>query len=522
MAYDAARAQAAIAAIESGGRYNAKGPLTGGDRAYGKYQVMGNNIPAWSQQVLGYAMTPDQFLASPEAQDAVFDGIFGNYVNNYGPANAASLWFTGSMAKAGANKRDVYGTTGKGYVAQFVRHYTGKGPIPNVEDRPLKRATIAQGTTQQGTQANAPDWVRPGDVFRPANFDAKAGGSRYGYAISADGRTSYYRTDSGKIITTQRDGPPPVQRPTAVSPVHTAPTAPTLAVPAPKAAVAPQTLLAEAAKLPPGPLNIGPLIAASASGDKARIATATKGVQDAWNQTSFFAKLGMPGQMSAYAETIATSAPHVFQALKTDPTIRSQIPKDYAGQIDTALNSVKNFKPPADETIAVPVKGKDRDQSVADLQAMLGGYGFDPGPIDGLWGPRTFSAAEQAARSQAIVNPNHKASLAAALRARDIKLQQAYAPLPSQGGTAAFAAPVPTRAGLTPAPTTGGSYQPASFPQSSSSYSPAAVTSPAGGARAASGLQSYTPTLLNSYTASAVPTRNTTIAGSTSGPGHGF
>ena len=44
----------AIASIESGGRYNAMGPRTNkGDRAYGKYQMMGNNIPGWTRMALG-------------------------------------------------------------------------------------------------------------------------------------------------------------------------------------------------------------------------------------------------------------------------------------------------------------------------------------------------------------------------------------------------------------------------------------------------------------------------------------
>lgn len=44
----------AISNIESGGKYDALGPVTqAGDRAYGRYQVMGQNIPAWTKEVLG-------------------------------------------------------------------------------------------------------------------------------------------------------------------------------------------------------------------------------------------------------------------------------------------------------------------------------------------------------------------------------------------------------------------------------------------------------------------------------------
>ena len=49
----------AIAKIESGGKYDMLGPVTKtGDRAYGKYQVMGANIPSWTKETLGREMTP--------------------------------------------------------------------------------------------------------------------------------------------------------------------------------------------------------------------------------------------------------------------------------------------------------------------------------------------------------------------------------------------------------------------------------------------------------------------------------
>ena len=71
----------AIANIESrgSGGYSAIGPKTKkGNRAYGKYQVMDFNIPSWTKKHLGKSFTPAQFLASPQAQDAVFRGEFGS------------------------------------------------------------------------------------------------------------------------------------------------------------------------------------------------------------------------------------------------------------------------------------------------------------------------------------------------------------------------------------------------------------------------------------------------------------
>lgn len=114
----------AISAIESGGNYGAQGPITkSGDRAYGKYQVMGSNIGPWTEQHLGRRMTAEEFLASPEAQDAVFQGQFGSYVRRYGnPQDAASAWFTGRPLSQGAGAKDILGTSGAAYVEKFNRN----------------------------------------------------------------------------------------------------------------------------------------------------------------------------------------------------------------------------------------------------------------------------------------------------------------------------------------------------------------------------------------------------------------
>lgn len=118
----------AIAAVESAGSgdYSALGPTTkSGDRAYGRYQVMGANVGPWTEKYLGKRMTPEEFLASPEAQDAVFNGEFGSYVQKYGnPQDAASMWFSGRpMAEAG-NASDGYNTVPQ-YVDKFTRAMGG-------------------------------------------------------------------------------------------------------------------------------------------------------------------------------------------------------------------------------------------------------------------------------------------------------------------------------------------------------------------------------------------------------------
>jgi hypothetical protein len=126
---DLDRAANAITRIESGGRYDAKGPVTPrGDRAYGRYQIMGANIPEWSQAALGRRLTPEEFLADQAAQDAIFRHRFGMYLTQYGPQDAASMWFTGQPYSVGRTRTDRSpnhpgGLTGQQYVSRFLAGY---------------------------------------------------------------------------------------------------------------------------------------------------------------------------------------------------------------------------------------------------------------------------------------------------------------------------------------------------------------------------------------------------------------
>lgn len=116
-----------IAAIESGGKYDAIGPAANdkGQRAYGKYQVMDFNIGPWTKEVLGKELTPKEFLANPNAQNAVFEKKFGEYVTQYGSPEAASrAWFAGPGGMNNPAARDVNGMT----VANYERKFSGAAP----------------------------------------------------------------------------------------------------------------------------------------------------------------------------------------------------------------------------------------------------------------------------------------------------------------------------------------------------------------------------------------------------------
>ncbi|QQO30739.1 hypothetical protein JJC00_18825 [Bradyrhizobium diazoefficiens] len=145
-------AAAAIASIESGGKYDLLGPVTKtGDRAYGKYQVMGANVPQWTKTHLGQAMTPEQFLASPEAQDAVFKGQFGQYAQKYGPEGAAKAWFAGEHGMTNPNARDQLGTTVQAYADRFSKAYGAPAPAAVTDPAALPvNAQSAEGAAIPG------------------------------------------------------------------------------------------------------------------------------------------------------------------------------------------------------------------------------------------------------------------------------------------------------------------------------------------------------------------------------------
>mgnify|MGYP001560570835 CR=1 FL=1 len=110
----------AIAEQESGGNYGAVGVWVGGDRAYGKYQIMGANIPSWTKAYLGYSMTPQQFLKSPSAQEKVAKGKLKSYYNKYGARGAASAWYSGNPNLHMSTNSQPGGPSIKGYVDSVI------------------------------------------------------------------------------------------------------------------------------------------------------------------------------------------------------------------------------------------------------------------------------------------------------------------------------------------------------------------------------------------------------------------
>lgn len=96
--------------------YAAKGPVINGDRAYGKYQIMGNNIPYWGRLYLKKNITISQYMASPDLQESLARAVLTSYYNKYGAEGAAAMWFSG-QSNPNSSKSDGHWT-----VKQYVAH----------------------------------------------------------------------------------------------------------------------------------------------------------------------------------------------------------------------------------------------------------------------------------------------------------------------------------------------------------------------------------------------------------------
>ena len=135
-----------IAGIESGGWKNPYEALNPTTHAIGKYQVMPSNVAGWTQAALGSSMTPDEFKASPSAQEAIFRDQMQRSLQLYGPKDAASIWFTGKPYNvAGGAATDANKTTNASYVAQATAGLDDSGTF-----KPGPAVAASSGTPTAG------------------------------------------------------------------------------------------------------------------------------------------------------------------------------------------------------------------------------------------------------------------------------------------------------------------------------------------------------------------------------------
>lgn len=201
--WDFDRLEHAFHAVESGGELSASakrkspvnpwqaiGPVTrSGDRAYGRFQVMGANIPSWTQRHYGRSLTPQEFLANPEAQRAVFRGEMGRYLDQHdGSLNeAASMWFSGRPAAQGRIRNDGYIGQPE-YIRRIRRAFFADGyrqPTELADSEPTRASFIGEvgAPTHDQRLNNAPLEFRSG----PTTQAVTAPQQRRFYRVNADG-----------------------------------------------------------------------------------------------------------------------------------------------------------------------------------------------------------------------------------------------------------------------------------------------------------------------------------------------
>jgi hypothetical protein len=159
----------AVGQIETGHKedqYGTIGPYSQKYKSnvYGKYQVLGTNIPTWTREILGQEMTPQEFLASPAAQEAVFEDKFiGEYVAKYGLEGALQAWHGGEGSVGNPSAASPY-KSNSDYVkeamanfnaayerniaaAEFTDYRPDRPPGGSIDDRPT--------TDEEGTVPSA-------------------------------------------------------------------------------------------------------------------------------------------------------------------------------------------------------------------------------------------------------------------------------------------------------------------------------------------------------------------------------
>jgi hypothetical protein len=106
-----ARFKAAVGSVESGGRYDARNPISG---AFGKYQIMPANWPAWARQYLGNSSAKP----TPRNQERVASGKMTSLYRWLGSwRRVAYWWLTGSSARTG------WSAAAKRYVNRVMTKY---------------------------------------------------------------------------------------------------------------------------------------------------------------------------------------------------------------------------------------------------------------------------------------------------------------------------------------------------------------------------------------------------------------
>lgn len=92
----AKRLMGAIASVESGGDWQAVGNKTEYGRAYGRYQVLEDNVTNWTHRLLFDKMSVAEWLNDKEAQRLTIGLRFTNLLERYSTKEVIRIHFSGT------------------------------------------------------------------------------------------------------------------------------------------------------------------------------------------------------------------------------------------------------------------------------------------------------------------------------------------------------------------------------------------------------------------------------------------
>lgn len=115
----------ALAKIESSGNYGAIGPTVKGKNAFGKYQIMEQNVPSWGKEATGKNVTLQDFKSNHDLQDRIAVYKINSLLQQgHSPQDVASIWLSGKPLQGNQRKDLATGISVPSYVANFNKAFT--------------------------------------------------------------------------------------------------------------------------------------------------------------------------------------------------------------------------------------------------------------------------------------------------------------------------------------------------------------------------------------------------------------
>ena len=173
----------ALGSLESGGNYEARNPVSG---AYGKYQILPSNWPAWARTYIGSSTAPQ----TPANQERVARGkVTSLYYWLDSWPNVAHWWLTGS----GETNQNLWSSYSRTLVAKLMTIYRATTSTPTGGTSPAA-GTTATVALHVGQSAGAISYA---GGWSMARFGAYTGG-RVKYSVR-DGATATF-TFTGRSV----------------------------------------------------------------------------------------------------------------------------------------------------------------------------------------------------------------------------------------------------------------------------------------------------------------------------------